>query len=354
MATQRPDASGVAYNPATLAFLQQTSILAGSSVVMPTATVTYNGEPTGIRHQTFFVPYAHFAHPFSEGMAYGLGVYSRYGLGTRYPADWPGNTSIIESSLQTISATPVLAFKVTDDFSLGIGAEIMQGEVIIRQKAVTGQSLDQDSSGVAFGGIAGAFCRLNGQWAAGFVARAPMDVATSGRVDVSGGGPLQSGSVRMKTRLPDSYTLAVSYSPWPDLSIEVGAVFTRWEQLKKFSFDFGDDTFIPDTDSWKYSRNTWKGQLGVEYRITDGLDLRFGYAVDEQPWRRGYEDFMLPIDVYQNVGAGFGFRQGSLAFDMAYSYLWSKDRKDMVIDGANAEFCNPRSHQVDLSVSYSF
>ncbi|MCM0754152.1 outer membrane protein transport protein [Desulfovibrio aminophilus] len=364
-ATQRPDASAVAYNPATLTQLTRPQAMVGTTVITPTATVVRNGVDQKIKDQSFVVPHAYYVQPLSEKVVLGIGEFTRFGLGTKYPYDWGGAAKMYDVLFESYSVAPTLAFRCTDDLSIGVGLEVMKASVDIRRHIAAGGSdfdMHLQSEGVAIGGNISALYKFNEEWAAGLVIRTPMDLYGSGTVSYSGAraapfNAYREGDMSMTTTLPDSYTLAVSWTPNEQFSMEAGATFTRWEQYDNFKYDF-DNNPPADTTDWKYWRNVWRLNVGAEYWATDWLAVRAGYVWDQEPIRDGYEDYMVPGNDRQMVTSGLGFKWDSLTLDLSYQYLWAKNRDNFAISEPfatpNVSFKDNHVHLIGATVGYLF
>lgn len=356
VAAQNPDASAVAYNPATMTELTNPEAMAGMTAISPAAQVVRNGVKNDTKAQTFIDPYAYYVHPISDSVVFGVGEFSRFGLGTKYDSNWAGKASLYDVFFGTYSLNPSLAFKVTDSLSMAIGLEVMRAEVTIKN-FMTGSDTKMQTEGTSIGGNLGIFYKFNEQWAAGFTARTPMKL--EGRGSIKSAAGLNTG-MDMTTHLPDSYTLGLSYRPTEQLRFEADAVYTRWEQYDKFEYNFdtnfGAGTHVDSIKNWK---NVWRFQLGGEYQALDWLAVRAGYVYDQSPIRKGFEDYMLPANDRQLVNFGLGFNWKDLTLDLSYSYLWSKDRDGFTITEPGpvtvpVEFQNNHAHLIGATVGYTF
>ena len=80
----------------------------------------------------FFIPNAYYTKTnASTGFAYGVGIFSPFGLGQEYKDK---NTSIFRNQitkidLQTVVINPTIAFKVNEFLSVGAGIDYMYGKV---------------------------------------------------------------------------------------------------------------------------------------------------------------------------------------------------------------------------------
>ena len=44
----------------------------------------------------------------------GVGLFSRFGLGTEFPSDWPGRYNSYDAEIQTLTFNPDIALKLND------------------------------------------------------------------------------------------------------------------------------------------------------------------------------------------------------------------------------------------------
>ena len=73
--------------------------MAGFSTVTPMGKMdTYddrgNKETTGLRASTWMIPHLYYSHQINEDFTFGVGEFTRYGLGFEYPHNWPGRFNI--------------------------------------------------------------------------------------------------------------------------------------------------------------------------------------------------------------------------------------------------------------------
>lgn len=352
LATRTPDASAIAYNPATMTEIDSASMLAGATVITPSAAVKIGSTETHTDNQTFFVPHAFYMQPLTDKVWFGIGEFTRFGLGSEYPQGWPGSTSLYDVQFNSYSVQPTLAFKFTDDLSIAIALEVMRADIDI--KRAPGRDMHIETDGYAIGGNISLLYKFLDDWAVGFVARAPMKLTGTGDVTFAPqGAPVYyDQGVTMKTTLPDSYSLGLSYTPNEQWSFEVDTIYTRWEQYKKMSYNF-DGTF-PDSNDMKYWQNVWRFQFGGEFKPVEWLAIRAGYIWDQEPIRNGHEDFMLPSNDRQLVTSGLGFTWDNWTLDLSYMYLWAKDRYGANVGTTKADFVDNHAHLIGTSIGYTF
>jgi len=346
------DASAVAYNPAGITQLPGTRVMVGFTAIVPTADVrTSTGAETTIQTNIYTPPHAYLVQQLSDTAWLGVGVYTRFGLGTQYGFDWAGTTKIYRAELASYSLTPNLALKLTDKLSFAFGPEIIYSSADLRKRPTSTTDMRMNVDGVGFGGQAALHYKFNDEWSAGFVYHSTSKQTDSGHVNYTGIGRDQALTIKMT--LPASYNLGVAYKPNKDWKIEADAIFTQWQDYKKLVYDFEDQA---DQTSWKCWRNVWRFQLGGEYMATDWLALRAGFVWDQDPIRRGYEDYMLPSNDRKIYSTGFGIIDGNYTYDFSLMYLVNNDRSmdaNPNLMGAS-QITNSRAYMAGFSFGYKF
>src|SRR5262245_10994098 len=134
------DVSTVFFNPAGMTRLPGAEGSIGVNILFPkisfenngstAATLGTGGVPTsysggsgGNPGQVTPVPNLYIAAPLSADLWIGLGVNFPFGLGAKYDSDWFGRYDSIESRLTTINVSPVVAYRILPNLSLGGGID---------------------------------------------------------------------------------------------------------------------------------------------------------------------------------------------------------------------------------------
>jgi long-chain fatty acid transport protein len=355
---RKPDASAVAYNPALLAHLPGINAMAGLSAITPVGKMdTYrNGgkETTGLRESTWFIPHVYYTHRINDALTFGVGEFTRYGLGFEYPHDWPGRFNIYEVSLQSGSVNPNLAWAVTDKLSLAVGAEIVYVDLDLKKRVpVSGgspfgpYSFEVDSnirkaSDTGLGWNAAAHCQFNDLWALGFLYRSQARIHAKGEVEYTMmhyQGPDQvrnsveqgykntfrDGKAHSTVILPDAFTGGIAFTPVPELSFEFAATYTRWSSFRDLNIHLPQP--IGESRNHKHWEDVWRLGFGIEYSPLDWLTLRAGYVFDQSPMPSGNnQDYLVPTNDRDIWSLGVGFRWESWTLDLSYAFIDAKAR----------------------------
>ena len=373
------DASAVAYNPAGITRLEGTRTKLGFSVVAPggdirTTDEAGNTETTSIESNYWIPPHAFLTHQLTDKAWLGMGIYSRFGLGTEYPDDWPGRYNSYYNRVQSLSFNPNLALKLTDSLSLAFGVEVMWFD-FMQEKAVDGQDIgvsdiDAEVHGdsFGFGANVGLHYKPNDTWAVGLTYKSRVEHTVDGdaKFDRPAGTPagfFQNTSAEGDITLPDSFGLGIMYRPMDKLSLEANAIYTLWSTYDELKIEYGDPLNPTDPSSDvsatdKKWEDVWRFQFGAEYDLTELIDLRLGYVFDQIPDRDKYADYMTPTNDRHIITSGIGFSWDQASLDLSYSYLWFTNRSiderledDGVLD---SRFKNGHTHIGSMSFSYKF
>lgn len=351
------DASAVAYNPAGITQQPGTSVMFGATAIAPTADLRTGAanETTTLQTNIYTPPHAYLVHQLNDTVWLGVGVYTRFGLGTQYGYDWAGTSKTYRAELTSYSFTPNLALKVTENLSVAFGPEIIYSSADLRRRPTTpaGSDVRMNVDGVGFGFQGAVHYKFSQEWSVGFVYHSTSKQSDSGHVRYNENAFMRDQALTIKMTLPASYSLGVAYKPNEKWKLEADAVFTQWQDYKKLVYDFEDQT---DQTSWKHWRNVWRFQLGGEYMATDWLALRAGFVWDQDPIRRGYEDYMLPSNDRKIYSAGFGINDDKFTYDFSLMYLVNNDRSmdsNPNLMGAT-QITNSRAYMAGFSIGYKF
>ncbi|GAB6057216.1 OmpP1/FadL family transporter [Desulfonatronum parangueonense] len=367
------DPSAVAYNPAGITQLEGTQTMIGLSVVAPSGKVRTPGETTSIESNYWVPPHAYLTRQMSDKAWLGLGLYTRFGLGTEFPKGWPGEYNNIYTRVKSLSFNPNLAYKLTDTVSVAAGAEVMwfdfyQKKMVGRPLGGIEAELSGDSYG--FGGNVALHYKPSDTWALGLTYKSRVKQSIKGdatfqRTPTARAlGYFNDTSAKGDIILPDSFGIGLMFRPHERLSLEANAIYTLWSTYDKLEITYGEAlTPGAPTGNSKVSsmaknwKDVWRFQVGGEYSLNDFIDLRLGYVFDQIPDKDEYADYMTPTSNRHIVTTGIGFSGERFSVDFSYSYLWFADRNiiarpaDHVLDST---FKDGHTHLTSISLGYKF
>jgi len=331
------DPSAVAFNPAGMTQLEGTQVAFGSTFAHPicevktekSGVITTSKSDNGI----FTIPHVYVTQQLGDKWTAGFGEFSRFGLGFKYHDDWSGAFNVYEAVIKSVSLNPNIAYKVTDRLSVALGVEYVYVDLDISKRVhnplkpelpTSGSpesQLTADGDGTSL--TAGIHYKLD-NWRFGFGYHSQAKIDASGETTVSGmEAPLSFLNGAHKTTgtvtLPDMLSFGITCYPMENLSVEVGAIQTRWSTYKNLDLDIAEP--IGYTPQPKNAKDVWRYNIGVEYGLTDNWDLRASYGFDEAPESPKYVDYMIPADDRHLISVGTGYTFENWTVDVAYTYI---------------------------------
>ncbi|MHB9074049.1 MAG: OmpP1/FadL family transporter [Desulfobaccales bacterium] len=357
------DLSAIFYNPAGLVQLPKIQIMCGFTTFIPRVEiVTHLGPmatPNLMQSNVSFAPHFFASYQVGERVWLGMGLNSPFGLGIQYNANWPGSANIIRATIQTLNLNPTIAVKVTDYLSVGAGLDIMYLALNLKRilplPFLGPQALDLQGGSWGLGFNLGLLLKPLDYLSAGVSYRSQVRQQVEGKARFR---PFNTfdGDASGSIILPDMIFAGIMVQPLKQLSVEGGIIWTHWELFKRLDIKFSNALgTLSEPKEW---HNTWRGQLGVEYKALTWLDLRAGYAFENEPMPDRFADYLVPsTDRRHNFSCGTGFHWRAMTLDLAYTMVLMMDR---TVNNSRAagvlasDFQGRLSHVVVMSVGYKF
>ncbi len=292
---QADDPSALFFNPAGMTQLRGVQTSLGTLLVGGSTTFT---SPTGATARGDFGGSIAFPPPSNyyltanlgdiglkalSNVTAGIGVISPYGILYRWPNDGPFSTAVTRQSLQLIDIKPTLAYKLSENFSVGVGADIYtfasfwgtgQGVTKLNNAGLPGippgAPLEINGGDTAAGFNASflytALRNENGKPIAniGFVYRSRATLHLHGNFLVNGATVADASTTVV---LPQSFTGAVAV--WPlrendrEWKFELDVDYTEWRSFKNTDVHLSSGATIPFPQNWQSGYTT---MIGTEYK----------------------------------------------------------------------------------------
>jgi len=318
-AAEADDASAIQYNPAGLTQAAGVQSIVGLNLLG--GSVKYKS-PTGIDSRGDFNGSVNWPPPsdfyFSANLAgigssnslpvtIGIGLTSPFGLNTRYPIDGPFNTAVTTAALPLIDIKPTIAYKISEDLSVGVSADIYTfasflGEGHAEQKQVSagalgipaGTLIELNGKGTAAGITAGLLYSplRNGAgkplMSIGLVYRSQAVLPLRGSLLVNGAKVADASTDLV---LPQIVTGAIAVwpvrSPEREWKVEVDVEYVGWSFNRNLDVRLSNGATIPQPQQWN---NVPVIALGTEYKWLNPrwlphweVAVRSGYTYTEDP-----------------------------------------------------------------------
>ena len=360
---QADDPSAIYFNPAGLTQLKGQNVMVGGTYVREnggefTGTTPISAGPGETQKDlNFFIPNAYYTRTADSGyLAYGIGIFAPFGLGQEYK---DRNSSIFRNQitkidLQTVVVNPTIAFKINDILSVGAGIDWMYGRAELAKTPVIPipgtpnlYNLDLEGDGDAWGYNFGILLKPSANLRIGANYRSPFTLkikggdveirninSTVGFIPPGGftaaqvfGGTSFDTEGNATIRMPATFALGAAYTVGK-LTVEADADWTFWHSFRSLPIDIRDNVgaLLPDTDAPKNWKDVVALRLGAEFRVTDPLALRAGFAYDPSPVPTDTMGPELPDADRLNYMVGAGYKVANWTIDGAFMYVDKKDR----------------------------
>ena len=339
---QADDPSALHYNPAGMTQLRGVEFMTGALLSGGTTTFT---SPTGVTAtgdrdgSLAWPPPTHLyltanlkdlgIRAFGDLTA-GIGVTVPFGSVTRWPNDGPFRTATTFNTLPLLDIKPTVAYKLTDDLSIGLGADIytfsgLFGEGHVERKSVWpgGGGIPAGAQVELFGADTAAGLNASLLYTAlrnpdgkplaniGIVYRSQATLHLNGAL-LANGAKVSDATATFV--LPQVFTGAIAI--WPvrnherEWKLEVDVDYVGWKSVRNLDVHLANGGTIPQPLNW---RSTYAVMVGTEHRwlVLESLPswevaLRAGYTT--QPTQMpdfGFDPGVPSADVHI-VGTGLG------------------------------------------------
>ncbi|MCS7229876.1 MAG: outer membrane protein transport protein [Candidatus Kryptonium sp.] len=350
------------YNPAGLVYLKGTNLSIGTTLIFPSARFRgpYQFNTTAetkMVKQVFYPSNLYLTHTFDNGLAFGIGVFNPYGLGSKWPDNWVGRAITVESDLKTFYINPTVAYKFSEDLSIGAGFNFVYSTVTLTRKITTFNpevdvKLSGDGTGMGFN--VGWLLKLD-PVSVGFSYRSQVKVDFSGTADFKKPAALNAllpgGNIKTSVEMPDIVLAGVGFST-ESVTLEFAYQFTRWSLYDVVEIDFEKETTAQrDQKLERYYKDASIYRAGLEYRF-ENIALRGGIAYDRNPISDKYLEPSLPDSDRWIFTVGAGYTMGNLTIDLGYMFVRFKQREVIgTIVGFDGVY-NSSAHLLGINFSY--
>jgi long-chain fatty acid transport protein len=339
---QADDPSALHYNAAGMTQLHGVEFMAGALFSGGTTTFT---SPTGVtasgdrNGSLAWPPPSHFyltANLKDLGvtalgdLAAGVGMTVPFGSLTRWPNDGPFRTATTFNSLPLLDIKPTLAYKLMEDLSIGLGADIYTFSGLFGEGHVERKSVWPGGGGIP----AGAQVELSGaDTAAGFNASllytairnadgkpvANIGIVYRSQATLHLNGAFWANGAKVSDAkatlvLPQVITGAIAI--WPvrnaerEWKLELDVDYVGWKAMRNLDVRLANGATIPQPLDW---RSTYAAMMGTEYKWLAlesmpawEIALRAGYTNQQtQMPDFGFDPGVPSADVHI-VGGGLG------------------------------------------------
>lgn len=326
--------ASLAANPALITELEGTQLQLGGTVVTAHARTTVARDARELKRDVWYLPNFYLTHKWSDDVSFGIGAFSRFGLGGTYKNwdTWKGSQFAYKVKLETFSFTPTIAIKANDQLSMAMGLEAMT--IDFTQNSVANYSplytYEIHGTGVGWGGNFSLIYRPQWaeKWSWGAMYRTKVKQNLNGYIHTSTGTDLAVALLHADAKgsitLPDSISTGISFRPNENWTLEIGAVGTMWSSYDQITIEYKDRETAPTIHNRKDYKDTIRANFGAEYQFVPKWFARAGYVYDKSPINEHNMDTLVPVDDRHLVSLGLGYKGETWSADFAYAHIFAR------------------------------
>ncbi len=391
------DVTAIFHNPAGIAWLDGTHLSVGTTIITSDASVDLPNWPdpkfqhVGMERQWFYPSTFYISHRINDRLAAGFGFFTPFGLGTRWPEDYPLRFISISDDMKTFIFNPCLAYKVNDNFSVGFGVSYIHAtikfELVEHQDILTavdvgpplipfplqipvsvsvGIPAELEANGNAFGWNAGLLYKgenysLGVNWRSGFTVKFEGDIglstnnaAVSATATVPPGlgleplvpiveqGVVQNvntalafitgGTASLDFKFPHILGFGGGFNVTDNLMLSADVHIHFFGSFDRLYVEVDVPSVDPsvefaDKDIEEDWDNSYIIRTGIQYMLNENVALRGGFFYDKNPQPTKSVDPILPDADRLGFTAGFGYKGKNFTLDLAFQFEPFKDRE---------------------------
>ena len=321
--------AAVWFNPAALSFLGGASASSGGVLVTARSTFTpaAGGPAIDSARGAFFLPTVFANAALSDRWAIGMGIYTAFGIGVRWPDGWIGRESAVAASLETLAFNPTIAFRLHQRLSIAGGFDAVRAAVDFTNglpQLVGGDArLGGGTWGYGFN-VAALYRPLPERLHLALTYRSRVGLAFDGRADFNPTNPdfvpaLPDQPGMATITLPDIVTFGLMLRPRAALTLELDVDDVRWSSYRRVDITFAT---APTHTLQPEGHDSLVVRGGADLRLGDGLRVRGGLIYDESAIPAEGLGPALPDANRLDAAAGVGLAKGRWVADLGYLFVY--------------------------------
>ena len=283
------------------------------------------------------VPASYFIQPLNDQWAWGIGLFSNYGLSTEYSETFSAGVGAGNTELMTFNINPNIAYRINEQFSIGAGINAVYGAAELNRFAgYTGTILPKDTNIAhmkgdtwGFGWNVGTLYEVNDNHRFALTYRSQVDMSFDGDFKgLTSGNKIVDGNLKLD--LPAQAEFAGYHRLNQQFAVHYSVNWTDWsafQELKATSSGCntpgqpGVCLNKPEKfkDSTRYS-------IGGTWYINPAWEARLGFAYDSSPIEAEYRSLSIPDSdrVWYSAGATYHINP-DMSFDFGLTYIDGKE-----------------------------
>ena len=275
------------------------------------------------------LPAAYASTQINDRLTAGISFNVPYGMVTKYDDDWAGRMHGTLSKVETYTLTPMLAYKLTCDLSIGAGVQMQHINARLRNRvALGGMSEDRaalEGEATDFGYTLGALYELSPSTRFGVGYRSQISHKLKGniRFDTS---TIRNQDIHARLTTPANLTVGAYHDIDEKWAVMAEFGRTYWSSFQDLVI-YGEKSGLMNWTEEKWKDTTFYG-VGATYTFDDQWKFRGGIAVDQAAVGRHYRTPRIPDSdrIWFSSGAEYAYSE-NVTFNIGYTYIRAEKGK---------------------------
>jgi long-chain fatty acid transport protein len=361
------DPSAIYFNGAGLIQLSGWNFMIGSALIAPNSA--FRGIYPAIteydtKEQTFVIPSVYASYKINDYWAVGIGFNVPFGLGTEWPAGWPGRYLALKTDLKAYTITPTVAWAMEDvSFSLGLVYSFASVNITQNspQTPFVGDAYSNlnGKDNAAVGLNLGVMYKPLKELSFGACLHSSINYKFKGTIVTTGAAQLDSqlpnGDITANLNTPFNLTFGVAYELLPELKLSADYQYVGWSSYDTLAIYFSQNIF-PRIVNPRLYNDSYIIRFGTEYKFSRNLAFQGGIYFDKNPVKSEWLNPELPDADRLGFSFGVSYKVTS-SLTAATSYLFIRSKQLTVSNSNEMGFNGTYNSYANLgfiSLSYGF
>ena len=320
-------------NPAGMTGMTEDSILAGmvvstGKVEFDSSIATAGGSDGGNSLENSYIPSFFYTRVLNEKSRFGFSMAAPFGGGLDYGKDFVGRYSVQRVELAGFALTPSFAYRVNDEFSVGVGLSFinstLEQDIALRTLLAPedGQAKFRDLEDSGYQYILGLTWELSKQTLIGAVYRSEMDLELDGELKFEGTLiPIAKQDVKIEWDNPQTIEVGLRHQLNDAQTLFFNLGWQEWSAFSESKFTLKSNG-VTDVDDRNWD-DTWHTGVAYAERLDNGDRYTLGLAYESSPVKDKYRTFDFPVDEIWKLAASYSWIDVN-KFDYALSASMSR------------------------------
>lgn len=331
------DPAAIFFNPALIGKLTGTRMQVGTTLIHGSRTFEsdHTGSTSDGKKSVNFPSTLYVTHQFTPKLTAGFGVYSPFGLGSRWDENWEGRYVTTRSDLTTFNLNPVLCWQVVPGLSVAGGVDVLLLDATLEKRlnlsplSDGNQKFHGDGNGVGFN--IGVLLDLGDQFSLGVHYRSEIEVDVDGNANFSlpPGTPqvirtmLRDSGGKTQITLPRQIQAGLAFMGIDKLVVEAGVRWEDWSSFKRLKIDLDSGRSTTTERDWG---DVIGFNVGGRYQLKDGIAIMAGYLYDGTPAPDSTFDPSIPTAKSHLFSTGVDLEWQRYRVQLAYAFQKYENR----------------------------